>query len=232
MATPLNKARIVDGAFALLDEVGIDGLTVRALASRLGVKAPALYWHFDSKQALLDAMGTEVTRRIGATLDELPDDVDLSDALRAYAVAMRSEYLQHRDGARTFSGTRLTDPSVLRRQERSLASWTGQGFALQQIVDCFGIITSFVVGFVIEEQERAQSATERYDLDRRDAALGGDHPLAVAAGHLIFSSADERFGRHLDVIIPALTAREGLAEKQNVVSASRFTGGPSRRPLR
>jgi len=143
----------------------------------------------------------------------------LSDALRGCALAMRSEYLQHRDGARTFSGTRLTDPSVLQRQERSLASWTRQGFALQQIVDCFEIITSFVVGFVIEEQERAQSATERYDLESRDAAVGDDHPLAVAAGHLIFSSADERFARHLDVIIPALTS-------------FRFAGGSSQSPLR
>jgi TetR/AcrR family tetracycline transcriptional repressor len=85
------------------------------------------------------------------------------------------------------SRTVRTWPSL---KERGLASWTGQGFALQQIVDCFEIITSFVVGFVIEEQERVQSATERYDLEGRDAALGDDHPLAVAAGHLIFSSAD------------------------------------------
>jgi TetR/AcrR family tetracycline transcriptional repressor len=141
----------------------------------------------------------------------LPDDLELSAAVRSYAMAMRSEYLKHRDGARTFSGTRLTDPNVLRSQERSLASWTRQGFALRQVVDCFEIITSFVVGFVIEEQERVQSTTERYDLDRRDAAVGDDHPLTVAAGRLIFSSADERFARHLDVIIPALTSREELA---------------------
>lgn len=211
MPIPLNRARIVDGAFTLLDEVGIDGLTVRALANRLGVKAPALYWHFDSKQTLLDEMGTEVTRRIGATLDELPDDLELSAAVRSYATAMRSEYLKHRDGARTFSGTRLTDPNVLRGQERGLASWTRQGFVLEQIVDCFEIISSFVVGFVIEEQERAQSTTERYDLDRRDAAVGDDHPLTAAAGRLIFSPADERFARHLDLIIPALTSHKKLA---------------------
>ena len=114
---------------------------------------------------------------------------------------------------------------MLRSQERSLASWTRQGFALEQIVDCFEIITSFVVGFVIEEQERAQFATGRYDLDRRDAAVGDDHPLTVAAGHLIFRSADERFARHLDVIIPAPTSRKELAGQESVVSAPRFIGG-------
>ena len=45
---------IVQAALDLLDETGMDGLTVRALASRLGVQAPALYWHVPSKQALLD----------------------------------------------------------------------------------------------------------------------------------------------------------------------------------
>jgi TetR/AcrR family tetracycline transcriptional repressor len=40
----------------VLDEVGIDGLTVRLLAGRLGVKSPALYWHLRNKQELLDAM--------------------------------------------------------------------------------------------------------------------------------------------------------------------------------
>jgi hypothetical protein len=78
-------------------------------------------------------------------------------------------------------------------------------------VDCFEIITSFVVGFVIEEQERAQSVTERCDVDRRDAAVGIDHPPTAAAGHLILASADERFARHLDVIIPALASRAKLS---------------------
>ena len=48
--------RVVDVAIALLDADGLDALTMRKLATRLGVQAGALYWHFASKQALLDAM--------------------------------------------------------------------------------------------------------------------------------------------------------------------------------
>ena len=59
----LNRADIVQAALDLLDEKGIDAVTVRAVATRLGVKAPALYWHVENKQALLDEMGTEIQRR-------------------------------------------------------------------------------------------------------------------------------------------------------------------------
>jgi TetR/AcrR family tetracycline transcriptional repressor len=41
----------------VLDEAGADAVTVRAVASRLDVKAPALYWHVSGKQELLDEMG-------------------------------------------------------------------------------------------------------------------------------------------------------------------------------
>lgn len=204
MPARLSRETIVSAAFDVLDDVGIDGLTVRALAARLGVKAPALYWHLDSKQALLDEMGTEVTNRIGAGLEALPDDATLGDALRAYATAMRTEYLRHRDGARTFSGTRLTDPAVLRRQEVGLARFTAQGISLERIVDAFEIVSSFVVGFVIEEQERTQSGAGRYDLQARDRMVGDDHPLTNAAGHYQYRPAEQKFAEHLDAIIPAL----------------------------
>jgi len=54
--TPLDRKRVADTALKLLNEVGLDGLTLRAIAKELDVKAPALYWHFKDKQALLDEM--------------------------------------------------------------------------------------------------------------------------------------------------------------------------------
>jgi len=50
----LERDLVVNTALKLLDEVGLDGLTLRKLAAELGVQAPALYWHFKNKQALLD----------------------------------------------------------------------------------------------------------------------------------------------------------------------------------
>ncbi|MBU1305574.1 MAG: TetR family transcriptional regulator, partial [Alphaproteobacteria bacterium] len=51
----IDRDRIIDEALLLLNEVGIDKLSTRKLAERLGVAQPALYWHFKNKSALLDA---------------------------------------------------------------------------------------------------------------------------------------------------------------------------------
>jgi AcrR family transcriptional regulator len=51
---PLTLKRIVDTAVTLLDEHGIEGLTMRCLAQQLDVTATALYWHVRTKDDVLD----------------------------------------------------------------------------------------------------------------------------------------------------------------------------------
>ena len=55
----LDKQRIVTEAVALLDADGLDGLTLRKLAARLGVQQPSLYWYLPNKAALLTAIAVE-----------------------------------------------------------------------------------------------------------------------------------------------------------------------------
>lgn len=53
---PLRRDAIVDEARSLISTDGLDALTLRALADRLGVSAPALYAHFADKEDLLRAV--------------------------------------------------------------------------------------------------------------------------------------------------------------------------------
>ncbi|HEY9291632.1 MAG TPA: TetR family transcriptional regulator, partial [Microlunatus sp.] len=57
---PLDRQVVIRTALELLDSEGLDGLTLRKIAAALDVKAPALYWHFQSKQQLLDEMATSM----------------------------------------------------------------------------------------------------------------------------------------------------------------------------
>lgn len=199
----MTRADIVQAALDLLDEKGIDAVTVRAVATRLGVKAPALYWHVENKQTLLDEMGTEIQRRVINRLRDQPMQA-WPDSVAAYARVLRREYLAHRDGARTFSGTRLTDPDVLRAQEPWLEQIVDSGIALEKAVRAIEFVTAFVVGFVIEEQERLQSGEPRYSLAERTAMLGNDVPLVVEAGKILFGDREQRFERNLEAIVDAL----------------------------
>ena len=54
--TKLSRETVIRAALDLLNEVGVDGLSTRRLAERLGVQQPALYWHFKNKRELLDAL--------------------------------------------------------------------------------------------------------------------------------------------------------------------------------
>ena len=86
----------MQAALDLLDEAGMDGLTVRALASRLGVQAPALYWHVPSKQALLDEMATQIWRCIGDVMAGLPANLPWREVMAD---------LRHGGAARNCSAT-------------------------------------------------------------------------------------------------------------------------------
>ena len=61
----VNPVRIAEAALALVDAEGLDALSMRRLATELGVQAPSLYHHVASKDQLLDA----VVERVGAGAD-------------------------------------------------------------------------------------------------------------------------------------------------------------------
>src|SRR5262245_5157379 len=60
----LDQGRVVQAALALLDEIGLDELTMRRLADRLGVKAASLYRHVRNKEELLALLGDEISSEI------------------------------------------------------------------------------------------------------------------------------------------------------------------------
>jgi TetR/AcrR family tetracycline transcriptional repressor len=210
VAAGLTKTAIVQAAFDVLDEAGMDGLTVRALAARLGVKAPALYWHVASKQALLDEMATQVWRRVGDAMAALPADLPWRDLMRTYAATMRKELLAHRDGAKAFSGTTLTDPDVIRRQEVTFANLVRQGFTLPDAARGLLLLHYFTIGACVEEQATAQaidSADDRYQPGRRAEMIGPDAPLAIEAGDVIFGDPDTRFAELTAMLLGAIARR-------------------------
>ena len=209
MAGGLTKAAIVQAALDLLDEAGMDGLTVRALAARLGVQAPALYWHVRNKRDLLDEMGTRIWRQIGDVMAALAADLPWRAVMATYAETVRRELLGHRDGAKAFSGTTLTDPAVMRRQEITLENLVRQGFTLENAVRGLLLLNNFTIGFCVEEQavrQLAESGDERACLARRAELIGPDvAPLAVEAGQVIFGDPDTRFRELTSLLLDTIT---------------------------
>ena len=207
---PLDRARIVRTALQLLDETGLDGLTLRVLADRLGVKAPALYWHIPSKGALLDEMATTMLRDLLDSSRPVEDDIAWPALLRTSADGLHRMLLGHRDGARVFSGTYLTDDSAVASSEIPMRILTAAGFSLQRAAWAWQTLVSFVIGFTIEEQAVEPTPGRRdarFDPATRAARLEtSDAPLAAAAGEHMFGEASQRFEFGVQVVIDGLAA--------------------------
>src|SRR5262249_2137291 len=105
-----RRDEVLREALALLDEVGLDDLTTRRLADRLGVRAGALYRHFPSKRALLDAMVEHIATH---GLDEPPPQGDWADQVRVIATRMRDNILARRDGALLMATFRIPGPAAV-----------------------------------------------------------------------------------------------------------------------
>src|SRR5215813_8767886 len=92
----LDQAQVVLAALVLLDEVGLDELTMRRLADRLGVKAASLYRHVRNKDELLVLLGDEISGEIPL----VPQAGSWQEQLRTMARNVRRGLLAHRDAAR------------------------------------------------------------------------------------------------------------------------------------
>ncbi|MBP2327525.1 AcrR family transcriptional regulator [Kibdelosporangium banguiense] len=198
----LDRETVVRTGLQVLDDVGLEALTLRKIASELNVQPPALYWHFKNKQDLIDEMATTL---LTDHVQPVPAGQPWDEFAATYGTGLRQMLLRYRDGAKMFAGTFLTDTSVYQQQEASLRLMVNAGFTLEDAGQVFWTIHSYTIGFVIEEQavyHYPGQRDERYDIDRRTERMVGEHvPLAAAAGKSLFDGFDARYTRGLQAII-------------------------------
>jgi TetR/AcrR family tetracycline transcriptional repressor len=182
----IDRKEIVDAALTLLNEVGMDKLSTRALAAKLGVAQPALYWHFRNKDELLDAINAEMIARYHT--HHMPKPRERWDSFTlATARSMRRALLTVRDGARVNAGTRPT-PGQFEDAERQLKLYVGAGFTPEAALHMSIAIARYVVGFALEEQaerERDEPIPEGEEATRLAAELAAYPLLNEAIGPLV-----------------------------------------------
>ncbi len=149
----LQPEAVVRAALEVLDRAGLDDLSVRLVAERLGVRAPALYWHFRNKRALLDEMA-EAMLADRATELGLPAEHELWwEWLARSARWLRRALLARRDGARVFAGAPLPSlPTFLGVMDLTLGVLRRAGFSWNEALRALAVVHVYVVGATIEEQ--------------------------------------------------------------------------------
>lgn len=200
----LKREDVLGGALALLDEEGLDGLTMRRLAAALGVGPSALYWHYRDKQALLEAIAEEVLSGV-ADVDEA---LAPADRVAELARRLRRAMLARRDGARVVAGSYVRQPNTLRFGEAAVRALADCGVPAEETALAFFTVQDYVLGHVIEEQsrERQLAAKERTVAPR--AAQSADFPaIGAAIRSWATRTPDERFEYGLRLLLGGLRAR-------------------------
>jgi TetR/AcrR family tetracycline transcriptional repressor len=209
-ARTLDQAQVVRAALVLLDEIGLDELTMRRLAERLGVKAASLYRHVKNKDELLALLGDEITAEIPLPQTTGTWQQQLIDAARK----TRRGLLAHRDGARVLASTPPAGPRRLRHVEALLRILHGSGLSARDAARGGYHLNNFVTEFAADEARFAAfagrpGATRRgvfAELRRQFKALPREEfPTIVAlADDLTEDAPDALFQFGVDLLLRGL----------------------------
>jgi TetR/AcrR family tetracycline transcriptional repressor len=208
----LTQQSIVDAALRLVDRDGLDALTIRSVAAELGVKSASLYWHFPSKETLLDRLADEVLSGLAPTAAR----PDWRATLRDGALALFRHLRARRDAARLRAGRLVTGPNTLRLMEAGLSVFVGAGFSPRAAAFASHALHIYVLGSVIFaeaplsaiEAEGATAAEAREAARRALEVLPPTQfPTVTAlAAPLTEGDAEARFLYGLDRFIDGIAA--------------------------
>jgi AcrR family transcriptional regulator len=199
-AAPLTRERIVEAAVTLLDEHGIDGLTMRRLAQRLAVTSTALYWHVNTKNDVLDLAVDHVFAEV-----QLPDaGDDWRHDVHALTSGWRSVMLRH-PWAPGLIGRPMLGPNVLSRTEFLQSTLVRGGFTGVQLTVVTRLLANHVIGAALTEATWRQAehpegqAMARQHITANPTA----YPTLIASGHLDHEqlSDDDLFRRGINAIL-------------------------------
>lgn len=204
----LDRQQIVTEAVALLDAEGLEGVTTRKLAARLGVQSPTLYWHVPNKAALVTAIAERILEQQFPELTPPAAEEPWQDWLTGLAERLRRALLAHPDGARVISAAQLS-LKMAAISELAMSTLVARGFPLRQARMIVLTVERFTVGYVLDEQApRPDTEAQRFDM----AAFTAAHPTVVAGITEYFRpgrTVDDLFRDCLDVIIEGAAAKAG-----------------------
>lgn len=144
---PLTRDRVLSAAVALADDQGLAALTIRALASRLGVKPMALYHHVAHKDAILDGIVDLVFAQI--TLPT-PGQLWRSELVERTRSARRI-LLQHSWVVGLLESRRTPGPATLRHHDAVVGTLLADGFDVSAAAHAYALLDAFLYGSVIQE---------------------------------------------------------------------------------
>ncbi len=142
----LSQRQIVAEAIQLLDEEGVDALSMRKLGTRLNAGATSLYTHVANKDELIELVVDEVFGEVTVPAAEGPDG--WREAATTFAASLRATILRHPWVASVIGAVGLIyfGPNMVRLSEDLLALFESAGFTLELADHAMSVLVAFILG--------------------------------------------------------------------------------------
>ena len=208
----LTPQTVVEGALALADAEGLEAVTIRRLAKELGVTPMALYWHFRSKDELLEGVAAGIFEEFDLSVDA---SARWQEQLRALLGSMVGVLRVHPSTAILLSTRTVSTESSLRATEVALDILGRGGFspteatqiarhALSTVTNLVGgepgVVAREESGKLVDARRRARLFLESLPPERYPRLVEAATPLSEGV------DPDEYFAFGLDLLLAGIEA--------------------------
>ena len=203
---PLSRERILRAALELVDEGGIEALSMRKLGRTLGFEAMSLYNHVANKHDVIDGI-----------LDLVFDETELPSAEGPWAAAIRSSAVSVHDALRRhpWAGPLVMSPGHLRparidHMNALLGRLREAGFSADATYTAYHVLDGHIFGFALWENSHSYAPAEATGfVDAFDRLIPKEiYPYVHEHGRQHFSEGPHRevssFELGLDLILDGL----------------------------
>jgi AcrR family transcriptional regulator len=207
---PLTRQRIIEAALRIMDQEGLEAVTMRAIGRDLGVEAMSLYNHVQDKEDILNGVCEQVLAEF-----RIPESEDWAEAARLGAREYRRLLLAHPNVITLLSEGKgpFTNPDALRAYEFALDVFRSVGLAEADSVKAFHTFGGYILGFVMMELGPMvggpdDEAHGRAHEEMTRMLASADLPrLREAFPYIIDCDVEEQFEFGLELLIEGLRTR-------------------------
>ncbi len=199
---PLDRERIVEAAMTIIDEDGLEALSMRRLGATLGVNPMAAYYHVPNKAALYDLVLEAIMADVD--LSAIDPAAPLAERLKQAAHAYRAAILAHPRAIPVLASRSVRTAAALRPVEPILGILFEAGLTATETVtavDCFAqYILGMCVGYYNHTVDSETSVQREFDeLDPTEFPYAN---RMLAEGRYAGAEAEFAFG--LDALVRGL----------------------------
>jgi AcrR family transcriptional regulator len=203
--TGLTREQILSVALEVLDRDGLEALSMRRIATELGVGTMTVYSYFRDKDELLDGVIDAGAQQLGATVPDAP----WKESLRALAFELHHELAQHSFIAQLRQRRPILSPGALRWTEAVLEVLHRAGFSADEAPQALRPLFLYTFAYTAFSPDEATDSARRASLAASVSLPPEQYPRIVQSAHALADSmtGETTFAYGLDRLLDGLEAQ-------------------------